>query len=135
MIEVVGGILFHEGQLLLGLRAPRKSYPGCWDFFGGHLEVGETPWDALRRELAEELGISVKTGSPLQGFDFDSPSEGRSRLHIFRVEAWEGEPRITDDEHLELRWFTPAAAQALVNLPEPEYRTLFAGFGLPSIEV
>jgi 8-oxo-dGTP pyrophosphatase MutT (NUDIX family) len=130
MIEVVGGILVRDGHLLLGLRAPHKSYPGCWDVFGGHLEVGESPWDALRRELAEELGVTVTAGAPLEGFGFDNSSEGPSFLHLFRVDAWRGEPRLADDEHLELRWFAPEAAQALFNLPSPEYRPLFASLGL-----
>ena len=132
MIEVVGAILVKGGRLLLGLRAPHKSFPGCWDFFGGHLEAGESPWGALCRELLEELALTVAMGTPLDVIHFDHPSEGPSLLHIFRVEAWDGEPTIADDEHTELRWFTPEEAQALSNLPAPEYRPLFAGLGLPA---
>jgi len=131
MIEVVGGILIKDGRLLLGLRAPHKSYPGCWDFLGGHLEAGESPWEALCRELTEELGTAVTAGTPLETFHFESPEEGPSVLHVFCVEAWDGEPRIADDEHLELRWFTSEAAQALSNLSSPAYRPLFAGLRLP----
>jgi 8-oxo-dGTP pyrophosphatase MutT (NUDIX family) len=132
MIEVVGAILIREGQLLLGLRAPHKSYPGCWDVFGGHLEAGESPWEALCRELSEELDLTLVAGAPLEVIRFDHPSEGPSLLHIFRVEAWNGEARIADDEHTELRWFTAEEAQALCNLADPEYRSLFARLALPA---
>ena len=47
-------------------------------------------------------------------------------LHIFRVDRWDGDPTITNDEHTELRWFTLEEAQALSGLAAPEYRPLFA---------
>jgi mutator protein MutT len=128
-MEVVGAILMEEGRVLLGRRAAHKSFPGCWDIFGGHLEVGETPWMALCRELLEELGLTLFAGTPIEVIHLDHPTEGPFLLHIFRVEGWHGEPRIADDEHTELRWFTFEEARALPNLPVPEYAALFATLG------
>ncbi len=55
----VGAFIVSDGRVLLGLRAhDRDFYPGVWDVFGGHVEVGESKEAALRRELDEELGIA-----------------------------------------------------------------------------
>lgn len=61
----VGGILVKDGKVLLGLRHPdRESFPDVWDVPGGHIEPGESPHRALRRELWEELGIDAVVDSP-----------------------------------------------------------------------
>mgnify|MGYP006280906579 CR=1 FL=1 len=56
-MEVALAMIHQEGRWLLQLRAddPRIVAPGCWGLFGGHLDPGETPEAALRRELVEEL--------------------------------------------------------------------------------
>ena len=57
-VEVSLAMLHQQGRWLLQLRNenPRIVAPGCWGLFGGHLEAGETPLIALRRELEEEIG-------------------------------------------------------------------------------
>lgn len=61
--EVAIAILYQRGQFLMQLRdnIPNIVHPGQWGFFGGHIEVGETPEVALVRELAEEIGYVVET--------------------------------------------------------------------------
>ncbi|OCR02143.1 NUDIX hydrolase [Oscillatoriales cyanobacterium USR001] len=56
-IEVAIAILYQDGKFLLQLRddIPGIPYPGQWAFFGGHIEVGETPEVAIKRELEEEI--------------------------------------------------------------------------------
>ena len=64
MKEVAQVLLFdRSGRLLIYLRddKPDIPFPNCWDFFGGHLEKGETPEQALAREVKEELGVELKT--------------------------------------------------------------------------
>ncbi|NJN56536.1 MAG: NUDIX domain-containing protein [Leptolyngbyaceae cyanobacterium SL_5_9] len=53
-------ILYQDNQFLMQLRdnIPEIIYPGHWAFFGGHLEPGESPEVAMRRELLEEIGYS-----------------------------------------------------------------------------
>lgn len=53
------GILSRGARFLMIRRAPGLVRGGCWCFPGGHVEPGETPRMAIRRELAEELGIEV----------------------------------------------------------------------------
>ncbi|MEL6578164.1 MAG: NUDIX domain-containing protein [Cyanobacteria bacterium J06621_12] len=56
-ISVVMAIIYQDGKYLMQLRddIPTIVYPGVWAFFGGHMEAGEEPEDALIRELAEEI--------------------------------------------------------------------------------
>ncbi len=57
-VEVALAILLRDGQFLMQLRddLPHILYPGCWGLFGGHMEAGEDPESACRRELLEEIG-------------------------------------------------------------------------------
>lgn len=59
--EVALAILQQDGNFLMQLRddLPHIAYPGHWSLFGGHLELGETPEEALKRELIEEIGYKV----------------------------------------------------------------------------
>ena len=58
LVEVAMAILHQESRFLMQLRDdfPHIVYPGCWGFFGGHIEPGESLEAGIRRELAEELG-------------------------------------------------------------------------------
>lgn len=59
--EVALAILQQDGNFLMQLRddLPHIAYPGHWSLFGGHLDPGETPEYALKRELIEEIGYKV----------------------------------------------------------------------------
>ena len=65
MKKVAKAIIHEDDEFLLQLRDddPSISYPNCWSFFGGEIELGETPWQALRRELEEEIEWRPKQGS------------------------------------------------------------------------
>ena len=64
MHEVVVGALVRGGQVLLVHRSPNKrAYPDVWDLPGGLIEAGESELGALTRELHEELGVQMATGS------------------------------------------------------------------------
>jgi 8-oxo-dGTP diphosphatase len=60
-VEVALAILYREGKFLMQLRddKPNIPYPGHWSLFGGHLELGETPEEAIKRELLEEINYAV----------------------------------------------------------------------------
>jgi len=64
MIEIAQALLFdRDGKLLIYLRDDKSTipFPNHWDLFGGHVEVGETPEQALCRELREEIGVTLGT--------------------------------------------------------------------------
>ena len=76
-------ILYQTNQFLLQLRdnVPGILYPGHWGFFGGHLEPGETPEAAMRRELLEEIGYTPPILSKFQSYT-DDP---RVLRHVFHA--------------------------------------------------
>jgi 8-oxo-dGTP diphosphatase len=59
---VAAGVLIEHGRVLIAKRKPDAHLAGAWEMPGGKVEEGEDPREALRRELAEELGIDVCVG-------------------------------------------------------------------------
>jgi 8-oxo-dGTP diphosphatase len=90
-----------DGTFLLGQRAANTFYPGYWEFPGGKVEAGETPRQALVRELREELGIEVRKAYPwlVREHRYE---HAHVALHFFRVVEWEGE--LCDHVHTALAW-------------------------------
>ncbi|GAL07479.1 5-methyl-dCTP pyrophosphohydrolase [Photobacterium aphoticum] len=68
---VVAGVIVKDGQYLLMQRFDHASQGGLWEFPGGKVEDGETPEQALTRELQEELAIETHTGAFLADSVFD----------------------------------------------------------------
>ena len=83
LVNIAIAILYREGKFLMQLRddIPGIIYPGCWGFFGGHIEEGETPEVALKRELEEEIGYVPPQVSP-----FIIEREGNVIRNIFHGE-------------------------------------------------
>ncbi|MDM0024962.1 8-oxo-dGTP diphosphatase MutT [Variovorax saccharolyticus] len=89
--EVAVGILIREDDaLLLSTRPEGKPYAGYWEFPGGKLEAGETVEQALRRELHEELGITIAGAEVWKVTEHDYP-HALVRLHWCKVREWSGE--------------------------------------------
>jgi mutator protein MutT len=121
-----GGLLVRGDQILLARRSSDRSfYPGVWDMVGGHCEAGETPADALVREVAEEIGVTPRVFEEIAVLAEPFPAEhGEARYHIFVVTAWDGgEARLQGSEHSELRWVSPEGASTLP-LAHPGYGAL-----------
>ena len=89
--EVAVGILIRaDGALLLSTRPAGKPYAGYWEFPGGKIEAGESVEQALRRELIEELGITIGQAQVWKVTEHDYP-HALVRLHWCKVHAWTGE--------------------------------------------
>lgn len=90
-VDVAVGVLVDtDGRFLLTSRPEGKVYAGYWEFPGGKLEAGETVEQALRRELHEELGITIGAAQPWKVELVDYP-HALVRLHFCKVFAWSGE--------------------------------------------
>ena len=89
-VDVAVGVLIDDGgRFLLTSRPAGKVYEGYWEFPGGKLEPGETVEQALRRELHEELGITIGAARPWKVELVDYP-HARVRLHFCKVFEWTG---------------------------------------------
>ncbi len=74
-----------EGRVLLQLRDYNTThYPGCWGFFGGKVEAGETLREAAVREFEEEAGVRLNAAALIPRFRMTSP-EVHSNLYIFEA--------------------------------------------------
>ena len=89
-VDVAVGVLIDsEGRFLLTTRPHGKVYAGYWEFPGGKVEAGESIEQALRRELHEELGITIGAAEAWQIELMDYP-HARVRLHFCKVREWQG---------------------------------------------
>lgn len=89
--EVAVGILVRgDGALLLSTRPSGKAYEGYWEFPGGKIEAGESVEQALRRELIEELGVTIGPAAVWKVTEHDYP-HALVRLHWCKVHEWTGE--------------------------------------------
>lgn len=99
---VSAGIIHRAGRVLVGQRRKGDRHPFKWEFPGGKVEYGETPQEALIRELREELVIEARVGSELARYEHDYPSGSRVLLLFFAVRDFTGEPEARVFE--QIRW-------------------------------
>lgn len=97
-VDVAVGVLIRpNGDFLLTTRPPGKVYEGYWEFPGGKLEAGETVEQALRRELQEEIGITIAAVYPWKTELVDYP-HALVRLNFCKVLAWTGELQMHEGQ-------------------------------------
>lgn len=89
---VSAGIIHRRGQVLVGQRRHNDRHPLKWEFPGGKVEYGESPQEALVRELREELQIEAEVGTELARYEHDYPSGSRVHLLFFAVPVFTGDP-------------------------------------------
>jgi 8-oxo-dGTP diphosphatase len=104
-IEVVCGLIEHEGLILACQRPPGKHLAGLWEFPGGKVESSESKEAALIRELTEELHIQISVTGPLTPVDW-ADDHVHIRLHPFLCRLESGTPHPA--EHSEIRWCAPS---------------------------
>ncbi|MBQ9452578.1 MAG: (deoxy)nucleoside triphosphate pyrophosphohydrolase [Desulfovibrio sp.] len=115
-IEVAAGIIWRNGCFLAAQRRTGSPMEGFWEFPGGKLEGSENALEALHRELAEELGISIRKALFWKNLEHDYFERGFSvLLHFFHVTAFTGEPCGKEGQNV--RWVTPQEALELGFLP------------------
>jgi 8-oxo-dGTP diphosphatase len=112
-VDVAVGVLIGaDGAFLLTSRPAGKVYAGHWEFPGGKLEPGETVDQALRRELFEELGITIGTATPWKVEIVDYP-HARVRLHFCKVFVWDGAFEMREAQQMAWQQLPVAVAPVL----------------------
>ncbi|HEY2345271.1 MAG TPA: Nudix family hydrolase [Xanthomonadaceae bacterium] len=105
-VHVVAGVITDaRGRILLARRTAGRDLAGLWEFPGGKVDPGETPEQALARELHEELGIRIGDSEPLIAVPF-AYGHKRIVLDVRRIVSWEG--TATGRERQALAWAPPA---------------------------
>jgi 8-oxo-dGTP diphosphatase len=105
LTTVVAAIIERGGRFLICRRKADQPHPLKWEFPGGKVEVGESPPQALRRELEEELAIHARIGAEVDRYEFRYPGKSPILLIFHAVTEFSGEPRNRIFE--ELRWEEP----------------------------
>jgi 8-oxo-dGTP diphosphatase len=106
VLVVACALIDADGRILLAQRPPGRSLAGLWEFPGGKLEAGERPEQALIRELAEELGITVADAclAPLT-FASHAYDDFHLLMPLYVCRRWEG--IATAQEGQNLAWVRP----------------------------
>jgi A/G-specific adenine glycosylase len=90
--DIAAALIWRDGQLLITRRPEHKMLGGLWEFPGGKQENGETLEECLKREIREELGVSIEVGDLYQSVKH-TYSHFRITLHTFHCRIENGEPR------------------------------------------
>ena len=106
VLVVAVALVDADGRVLLARRPPGKAMEGLWEFPGGKLAAGETPEQALIRELREELGIDTEQSclAPL-AFASHGYDDFHLLMPLYVCRVWNG--TVVPKEGQELRWVRP----------------------------
>lgn len=105
VIEVAVGLIENAaGEYLIALRHQSRHQGGLWEFPGGKIETGESGFDALVRELYEEVGIRVTQAHYLHDIRHDYPDKSVC-LKLWHVSSFNGEAHGREDQPLQ--WVKP----------------------------
>jgi 8-oxo-dGTP diphosphatase len=94
ILEVVAAVIERpDRRLLIGQRRAHDTSPLKWEFPGGKVEAGESPEQALARELREELGVTLRRAAPIGTIEYAYPNRSPLRISFFAAEVEPGELR------------------------------------------
>ncbi len=101
IVEVVAGLVVDASDRVLATQCAPHKHGGGWEFPGGKLEPGESPAEAVQRELLEELAVQVAAGELLQTVEWDYPTF-HLRMHCLICRLISGTIQLR--EHADARW-------------------------------
>ena len=113
-----------EGKYLL-IRRSSEKYPEVgakWDIIGGRIDPGTTLLENLKREIKEEVNLDLKALPWLVAAQDILKVAGRHVVRLTYMGSIEGEPKITDTDHSEWKWFT---LKEIKNLSAEELDSFF----------
>jgi 8-oxo-dGTP diphosphatase len=114
IVVVAAAITLQDGRILMQKRGPGRRHAGLWEFPGGKVEAGESPENALIREIEEELGLRLDPAALSRAGMAEEPAEGDFPaivMTLYRAAAWCGEPAALQGQ--QWGWFSLAQAARL----------------------
>ena len=127
-IRVVAAIIRDKGRIFATQRG-YGPYKDGWEFPGGKIEPGETPEEALKREIREELDTEIEVREPAGHIEYDYP-EFHLSMDCFFCTLLSGS--LTLKEHEAARWLSPAELDSISWLPAD--RSLIDGLKAGSVD-
>ena len=116
-IEVVAAVLFDAEGRIFATQRGYGEWKDWWEFPGGKIEAGETPQQALRREVHEELDAEIEVGELLKTIEYDYPAFHLT-MHCFRCALRNAHIHLL--EHEAARWLAPEDLLTVRWLPADE---------------
>ncbi len=102
--NAIKAFIVHDGKMLLIKRRSTDAHePGTWDQPGGRLELGESPFTGLQREVAEETGLTIEILTPIDIHFFVRDDGQKIQLTVFLCNSPKGEIKLSE-EHTEYQW-------------------------------
>ena len=134
LLHVAVAIITHQkNKVLISLRSNSVHQGGLWEFPGGKLETGESVLDALKREIKEELNITIDKASPFKKIQYQY-SDKAVLLDIWRVELFSGEPEGAEGQQIKWQSISdlkendfPAANRAIIMALQLPQRYMITG--------
>lgn len=104
-IDVVGAVIYDntKKKYLVTMRDKNRNQGGLWEFPGGKIEKDESNEEALKREISEELKVSINVYELLEDYTYEYP-EAAVRLITYLCTIVDGKPQLT--EHENMKWVT-----------------------------
>lgn len=115
-IEVVAAIIVRDGKVFATERG-YGQWKGWWEFPGGKMEEGESPEEALKREIREELDAEICVGELLDTVEWDYP-DFHMTMHCFICSLTSGSMHL--NEHEDAAWLTEETLDSVKWLPADE---------------
>jgi len=127
---VVAAFIVEDGKVLLTRRSDTKTVaPGLFHLPGGHVEFGEQPQEALRRELAEELSIlTPRIGPPFAAFGYTTPAGVHTIAIAYLVAPPSGPIRLDGTENVAMVWAAADELGLYLAPDDPVYEAALEGF-------
>ena len=104
MIKVAAAVIEKEGGFLICKRGPGGNCAGLWEFPGGKIEEGETPFEAIKREISEELSAEIEPEEILCEYPFSYPDKD---IYFYFIKAKLLSEKISLNFHSESKWIKP----------------------------
>jgi|WetSurMetagenome_2_1015567.scaffolds.fasta_scaffold00792_20 8-oxo-dGTP diphosphatase len=113
-IPVVCAVIEKDGLFLAAQRGPGQPHAGAWELPGGKIQTGETPEDAIVREIQEELGVGITVRCRLDEVTFSYPDK---TITLIPFVCGIDKDDFSMREHQDIRWVDKEGAQGIEWLP------------------